>query len=58
MREDMKKYYKVVGVNTDVKQLVVADNYADAVSKLMGIEDFDYLFGAGFVIYPEGEIVI
>ncbi len=54
----MKKYYKVVGINTDVKQLIVADNYTDAVSKLMGIQDFDYLFGEGFAIYPEGEIVV
>lgn len=55
---NMKKYYKVVGINTDVKQLIVADNYADAVSKLMGIQDFDYLFGEGFAIYPEGEVVV
>ena len=54
----MKKYYKVVGVNTDAKQLVVADNYADAVNKLVCMQDFDYLFGEGFAIYPEGEIVV
>lgn len=55
----MKKCYKVVSRDDcERKQLIVADNYADAVNKLAGMEDFDYLFGEGFVIFPEGEIIV
>lgn len=54
----MKKYYKAVSLDGERKQLIVADNYADAVSKLACMQDFDYLFGEGFTIYPEGEIVV
>lgn len=57
--KNLKKCYKVVSRDDcERKQLIVADNYADAVNKLAGMEDFDYLFGEGFVIFPEGEIIV
>ena len=52
-----KKYYQVVRINGMSEQLVVADNYKDAVEKLMAMEDFDYLFGEGFQISLMGEIL-
>ena len=52
-----KKYYQVVTIDGMTEQLVVADNYADAVEKLMAMEDFDYHFGEGFQIRLKGEIL-
>lgn len=55
----MKKYYKVTSINDGIGEaLVVADDYATAVVKLMGMEDFDYLFGDGFKIVYAGEILV
>lgn len=52
-----KKYYQVLRIDGTIEELVVADNYADAVEKLMTIEDFDYIFGEGFQIRLKGEIL-
>ena len=52
-----KKYYQVLTIDGMTEQLVVADNYTDAVEKLMAMEDFDYLFGEGFQIRLKGEIL-
>lgn len=52
-----KKYYQVLTIDGTTEQLVVADNYADAVKKLMAMEDFDYLFCEGFQIRLKGEIL-
>lgn len=52
-----KKYYQVVTISGMSEQLVVADNYVDAVEKLMAMEDFEYLFGEGFQIRLKGEIL-
>lgn len=52
-----KKYYQVVTLDGTTEQLVVADNYKDAVEKLMAMEDFDYLFAEGFQIRLKGEIL-
>ena len=52
-----KKYYQVVTIDGTREQLVADDNYTDAVEKLMGMEDFDYLFGEGFQIRLKGEIL-
>lgn len=55
----MKKYYKVTSINNDLGEaLVVADDYATAVVKLMGMQDFDYLFSDGFKIVYSGEILV
>ena len=53
-----KKYYQVVTINGMTEQLVVANNYKDAIGKLMAMEDFDYLFGEGFQIRLKGEILV
>ena len=52
-----KKYYQVVSIDGMIEQLVVADNYKDAVGKIMAMEDFCYLFGEGFQISLKGEIL-
>ena len=54
----MKKYYKATSLHDSIEQLVVAEDYAQAVEKLMGMGDFEYLFGEGFEIKYIGEIIV
>ena len=58
----MKKFYKLTRCINEGEEemdlLVVANDYADAVTKAMALGDFDYLFGEGFKIVYMGEILL
>ena len=54
----MKKYYKATSLHDSIELLIVATDYANAVEKLMGMDDFDYIFGEGFKIQYIGEIIV